>query len=297
MADDTVDISQGLQPSDNTAASSTTASASSNTAPAPPVNAVDSMGGTSEAEKTRLATVQAQVNARNAAILAQSRQQEGHEGASQGADNEVTPDPSRSPQFLRDSGENVRITPGDPKDLEGQSFGGNELTQAYVNPNDPSNIRVLQPNNMTQNIVDHEMAHTYMDQLEKQGVKFADVDPKAPYAYDPEKMQGKKDTDFSQEQLAKMVQDDVGKVSVLKGMAANHSLSQKDVDEYNKWKSAVGPVISQLAARIKGAKTYASQDDGKSVSDIPAMSNTRLDLSAGLQPVSKPTAGPKPAGF
>lgn len=248
MADDTVDISHGLQPS-NTTAAPATASAK----PADP----------------------------NATAPAQYSVDAG-------------------PQFVRDStsGTPIKIAPGQASDFQDQAIGGAENNEAYVNPNEPNTIRVMRPDLVTQNVIDHEMSHVYMDQLEKQGVKFAAVDPKAPYTYDPEKMSGKQDTDFSQEQLARMVQDASGKIKTLKAMAKGGSLTQKDVDDYQKWKGAVGPVISQLAARIKGAKTYSAQDDGKSVSDIPAMSNTRVDLSAGLQPVSKSAApGPKPAGF
>lgn len=219
--------------------------------------------------------------------------------AAQPADpNATAPAPysvDAGPQFVRDSTNGIKVTPGNAADFQDQAMGGAENNQAYVNPEDPTNIRVMRPDLVTQNVIDHEMSHVYMDQLEKQGVKFAPVNAKDPYSYDPSKMTGKQDTDFSQEQLARMVQDDSGKIKNLQAMAKGGSLTQKDIDDYQKWKGAVGPVISQLASRIKGAKTYSAQDAPNSVSDIPAMSSTRIDLSAGLTP--KSSAGPKPAGF
>lgn len=262
---DAVDISQGLQPSETAAApTDTTAAPASTPTPAPAAPAANPPAATT-AQPAPAYTL------------------------------------DDTPQFLRDSlpMDKVKVdnsAPANPDDAK---------ATAYVKPDSPDTINVANPTQMTQTQLDHELSHSYMYHLESQGVKFAPINTKDPYNYGgvdqlvKDQQNGKKATDYSQEQLAKMVEEQAGRVKNLQVWAKTGTIQQKDIDDYNKWRSAVTPIFQQLTALNKGAKKYTAQpDDPHVIRDIPEFSNTKIDLSAGLQPTSQAaTPGPKPAGF
>lgn len=225
----------------------------------------------------------------------------GQEGATmERGQGQVVPSIADSPLFLRNAlPSQVTMTPGDPKDLQGQNFGGNELTQAYVDPRQPYAIRVMQPQNLTQNVVDHELSHVYMDQLERQGVKFAPVNPKAPYDYGGvEGLHGKQVGDLSQEQLGRIIQDHRGRVMTMRALAKTGPVPQNELDDYNKWTGSVGPIIHQLSALGSKTQYTAPTVPQGSLSDLPEFGGgiitPKVPSPISVMPI--PGAA-KPAGF
>lgn len=97
------------------------------------------------------------------------------------------------------------------KVVKGEAAKGyNHPAIASVPDDQPNTIVVHDPDRYSQpgaaaQVLTHELTHSLMDKAAPT-IKFADINDKAPYAYDENAIAGKKITDYSPEQLAAMTQ-------------------------------------------------------------------------------------------
>lgn len=202
------------------------------------------------------------------------------------------------PQFERDTlpMDQVKVTQGTPYAMTGIGAEHRHAT-AYVSPKNPLAIEVLDPHTFKQPQLDHEMTHAYEDTT---GAKFAPVNPADLYGYGGadglmrDAQAGKKVTDYSNEQLARIVENHTQYTRDLMAKAKDGSLTQEDVDEYRKWQGAVAPVIHGLAGLAGNKRQYQAQPTApNAISDFPEFSSRRVDLPANL-PHRQAPATPKP---
>jgi hypothetical protein len=191
------------------------------------------------------------------------------------------------PQFLRDTLDMTKVKIGgmDPNAVKNATTytgpTGKPLAD-YVSSDDPYTIHSDPNIPLRQSLLNHELTHTYQD---ISGAQFAPADPKDPYNYGgvqgllDAQAKGKKINDFSNEQVARMIQDHTERTSALKTYAAQGVLQPEDVAAYQKWKSAVGPYVTQLAA-LKGKKYAAQPEKPGTISDLPEFSNDTIPVPA-----------------
>ena len=196
----------------------------------------------------------------------------------------VSASPTAAPKFLQDSLplNKISVKPVDMNDFQGANVTGNNGrptggdAYGYVKSDDPYTVHTSDKG-FTQSSLNHEMTHMYQDTLPP-SVKFAEASKTDPYNYGgvdgltQAAKSGKKITDFSNEQVAKMVQDHTEKTNMIMQFAKLGVLQPGDVDKYNQWKSAVGPYMTQLAG-LNGKSYKAAPAQPGTISDLPEMSD------------------------
>lgn len=189
------------------------------------------------------------------------------------------------PRFLRDTlpMNKVSVGQGSLDELKGYA-ASHPNAASYVQDSNPYAIKVLNSQQFNQGVLNHELSHAYQDQTK---AKFAPVNPNNVYGYGgtaglaSTMQKGAKVTDFSPEQLARIVETHSNTFNQLAQKAQAGQLTQEDVNDYQQWRGAVSPLMQQFAA-LSGKKYSAQPAQPNTISDLPEFSDQSISLPANL---------------